>query len=133
MEIVFEILGEGGGIRIERLNNDQGENFYYHHNEFDPTDEGLGINKIDEYDCSEEVFNLINNRYPWYMLHIETIHDVYKNYIANKLVEKLNGNTVKPDSIKFRIDRLEKALGIKLKFENTATDLNQTWGYKNLV
>jgi hypothetical protein len=37
-ETVFRIGGEGGGIKITRLNKGSEEIFIYHHNEFDPTD-----------------------------------------------------------------------------------------------
>jgi hypothetical protein len=115
-ESVFEILGEGGGISIVRQKNEISEKFIYHHNEFDPTEEGLGINKKYEYDNFEQPFQLINDRYSWFMLHFETIHEDYRNYIIDRLIEKLNAKSVAPNYLANKKVNLEYALKIKLNY-----------------
>ena len=126
-EKVFEILGEGGGICISRQKNKLGEKFIYHHNEFDPTDEGLDINKKDEYSNFEQPFQLINNKYPWYHLYIEVVHDDYRNYIIERLLEKLNEKLVSPDIIEYSIHTLENSLKIKLNYSNNKHSGKLTW------
>jgi len=114
-EKVFEIFGEGGGICINRQKNKTDEKFIYEHSEFDPTDEGLDIDRKDVYLSFEKPFQLINNRYPWYMLHIETVHKDYRNYIIDNLIEKLNEKSINPDYLNYSKMKLEHILKIELK------------------
>jgi hypothetical protein len=114
-EKVFEIGGEGGGICISRQTFKTEEKFLYDHGEFDPTDEGLEINEKREYQNFAQPFQLINDRYPWYKLHVETVHDDYKNYIIEKLIEKLNEKSIKPDFLRYSKNQLEQILRIELK------------------
>lgn len=115
-EKVFEVLGEGGGICIYRQKNKTEEIFSYNHNEFDPTEEGLDINEKDVYLSFEKPFQLINNKYPWYILHIETVHEDYRRFIIDKLIEKLNEKSIQPDYLEHSRSQLEERLGIKLVF-----------------
>lgn len=116
-EMVFEILGEGGGICIYRQKNETEEKFLYNHSEFDPTDEGLNVNKTDEYKNFETPFQLINNQYPWYILHIKTVHDDYRNYIIERLIEKINEKSITQDYLGYSKSRLEECLRIKLAYK----------------
>lgn len=88
-ETVFEILAEGGSLTIERKRNRNGEKFIYHHNEFDSTDEGLEINKNGEYSTFEQPFQLINSKYPWFRLHLKTVHEDYRNFVIDELIKSL--------------------------------------------
>ena len=116
-EKVFEILGEGGGICINRQKNKTEEKFLYNHSEFDPTEEGLDVNEKGVYPSFEKSFQLINNKYPWYVLHIETIHEDYRKFVIEKLIEKLNEKSIKPDYLEYTKNQLEERLGIKLTFK----------------
>ena len=131
-EKVFEILGEGGGICISRQNNELSEKFIYHHNEFDPIDEGLEINKKDEYENFELPFQLINNKYPWYLLHLETVHDDYKTYIIERLIEKLNEKSVSLDDLKYSIYPLENSLKIKLNYNHDQHSNRLSWSCEKI-
>jgi hypothetical protein len=115
---VFEILGEGGGIRISRLQTGTSEIFLYNHSEFDPIDEGLAVNNKDVFPSFEAAFQLINNKYPWYRLHIETLHDDYRKHVIDILIEKLNDKAISPDDLSYAQNRLEKALHIRLECTN---------------
>lgn len=115
-EPVFEIIAEGGGIHIMRINDASGEKFIYHHNEFDPTDEGMGVSRKGEYDNFEQPFQIINNKYPWYFLHLETVHPDYRDFVISELIKKLNEKQVSLEEMKYYKDRLEKALGVKLDY-----------------
>ena len=116
-EKVFEILGEGGGICINRQKNKTEETFLYNHSEFDPTEEGLDVNEKGVYPSFEKSFQLINNKYPWYVLHIETIHEDYRKFVIEKLIEKLNEKSIKPDYLEYSKNQLEERLRIKLTFK----------------
>jgi len=116
-EKVFEILGEGGEICITRQKSKTEEKFLYNHSEFDPTEEGLDINEEGVYQSFEKPFQLINNKYPWYMLHIKTVHNDYRKFIIDKLIEKLNEKSIKSDYLEYSKNRLEESLGIKLSFK----------------
>lgn len=113
-EEVFSIGGEGGGISISREVSDAGVAFIYHHSEFDPTGEGLAVKKHDVYTTFEEPFQRINSRYPWYALYIITIHDDYKAYIIESLMEKLNKDSVSPEALDHCRYSLEKELDIEI-------------------
>ncbi len=113
-EKVFEISGETGGISITRQKHKTEEKFLYHHSEWDPTDEGLDVNEEIEYPSFEEPFQVINNKYSWFMMYIE-IHSDYRNYIADQLIEKLNKMSIEPDYLGRRIAQLEHALKVELK------------------
>lgn len=131
-EIVFEIGGEGGGITISRQKNESGVKYIYHHNEFDPTGEGLDVNINDEYDTFHQAFQLINNKYPWYMLYIETVHEDFRNYITKKLVEKLNKKSVSPDYLEDNKNHLEEVFQIKLNHIGSQQSTNLIWSYVNI-
>ena len=129
-EKVFEIGGEGGGISIIREKDKSEEKFIYHHSEFDPTNEGLDVNKSDEYINFDEPFQLINNKYRWYLLYIETVHEDFRNYIIDKLIDKLNENSISPDYLNNSKNQLEHILKIELKFEVNKKN-EQTWRFFN--
>jgi len=130
-EKVFEILGEGGGICINRQKSKTEERFLYNHNEFDPTEEGLDINENGEYQSFEKPFQLINNKYPWYMLHIETVHNDYRKFIIDKLIEKLNAESIMPDYLEYSKNRLEESLGIIITFK--LNNGKTIWNYTETV
>ena len=117
-ETVFEILAEGGSLTIERKRNRYGEKFIYHHNEMDLTDEGLEINKSGEYTTFEQPFQLINSKYPWFRLHLATIHEDYRNFVIDELIKSLMFQGITPDELRYSQRDLEKTLNIKLEFGN---------------
>lgn len=130
-EIVFQILAEGGEITISRKKDKSNVKFVYHHNEFDPTHEGLDVSLNDEYQTFEQPFQLINKKYPWYMLHIETVHQDFRKYISEKLVEKLNKKSIHPDDLEFCKDQLEEILEVKLNFSGSQQANNSVWSVSN--
>ena len=115
-EIVFEILGEGGGIKIERIKTKLSEKFIYHHNEFDPTEEGLDVNEKGEYNNFEQPFQIINQKYYWYMLHLETVNEEFQKYVADSLILKLQKHGVSKDDLRHSKSRIEEVLKIFLEF-----------------
>ncbi len=115
-ETVFEILAEGGGLSIIRICDSSGDKFIYHHNEFDPADEGMGVSEKGEYDNFEQPFQIINSKYPWYFLHLETVHPDYRDFVISELVKKLNENQVPQEQMEYSKERIEKVLGLKLDF-----------------
>lgn len=117
-ETVFEILAEGGSLTIQRKRNRQGEKFIYHHNEMDVTDEGLQINSKGEYDSFEQPFQLINSKYPWFHLHLNIVHEDYRDYIIDELIKSLMYQGITPDELRYSQRDLEEALNIKLHFGN---------------
>lgn len=126
-EKVFEILGEGGGICINRQKSKNEEIFLYNHSEFDPTEEGLDMNEKGIYLSFEKPFQLIDSKYPWYKLHIETVHEDYREFIIDRLMKKLNEKSIKPDYLQYSKDQLEEILKIKLTFkQNNGKTL---WNY----
>lgn len=116
-EIVFAIGGEGGSIAIYCERDKNGIKFIYNHNENDFSDEGLSINKSDEYEDFETAFQIINNRYPWHFLCLLTVNDAYKEYVANELINKLNQKKVLANDFQGR-SNFEEVLGVKFEFNN---------------
>lgn len=114
---IFEIGGEGGSISISRHADENSVKYIYSHNELDPTDEGLAVHKMDEYDSFEEPFQIINNKYSWYNLFVQTIHEDYREYIIRNLIYKLNMKKISPDYFHWSKSRLEKTLRIKLTYD----------------
>ena len=117
-ESVFEIFAEGGSLIIERVKNPNGVKFFYHHSEFDPTDEGLDINKGGEFENFEQPFQLINSKYPWFKLHVEKVHEDYRDYVLSELIKVLNKKCLSPDELRHSKQNLEKSLNVKLEFGN---------------
>ncbi len=117
-EQVFTILAEGGSLSIERERDQNGERFIYHHSEFGPEDEGMDINKNAEYEKFEQPFQIINSKYPWFKLHLETAHEDYRSYIIDELIKVLTYKGLKPEDLKYSQKNLEKVLNIKLEFGN---------------
>lgn len=117
-ETVFEILAEGGSLTIERKRNRKGEKFIYHHNEMDLTDEGLDVNEKGEYENFDQPFQLINSKYPWFRLHLTTLHEDFRDYVLYELIIALNKQGVTPDELRYSKQDLEKSLNAKLEFGN---------------
>lgn len=117
-ETVFEILGEGGSLTIERKQNRNGEKFIYHHNQMDLTDEGLERNEKGEYENFEQPFQLINSKYSWFRLHLSNIHEDYRDYVISELIISLNKKGVNPDELQYSKQDLEKSLNVNLEFGN---------------
>lgn len=128
-EEVFSVGSEGGGISISRQISDEGVRFIYHHNEFDPfTDETL-INEKLKFPTFEEAFQLIQ-RYKWYSLYLETVHEDYRGYIADKLVERLNTDGAREYELEYNQHQLEKYLGVKLKYRVDEQTNQGRWDYQ---
>jgi hypothetical protein len=127
-EIVFEILAEGGSLYIKRQKGEFGENFQYSHNEFDPIVDCMNISINREYNCFEEPFQLINSKYPWYYLLLETVHADFRNYISEMLIDKLNSNLISSSDLRYNQDQLEHALAIILHCE--MINEQPQWSYR---
>lgn len=117
-EIVFEILAEGGSLTIERQRSLTQEKFIYHHSEMDSSDEGLEVSKNGEYKSFEEAFQLINSKYQWFLLYLETVHADYQEYIREELIKKMNFIGIKPEDIQFSKKDLERSLNVTLEYDN---------------
>jgi hypothetical protein len=129
-EIVFEIGGEGGGIEIIRVRSKSGEKFIYYHNEFDPTEEGNGVNFKNEYSSFEEPFQLLISRYEWYRLQILTVHEDYRQYVIEELVRSLNDKSVSlNEHYEYTISKFEHSLKIKLNFSRNDDTKKVNWSY----
>jgi hypothetical protein len=127
-ETVFEVLAEGGGLRIGRRRTQNGDKFLFNHCEFDPTDEGHDVNKEGEYDSFEKAFQRIAG-YRWYSLHLETIHEDFTDYLIENMMEKLNTELVSPDYLDYSKNDIERVFKIELKCEmNNKNEPN--WSFK---
>ncbi len=123
-EIVFEILAEGGGLKIEREITKSGEKFIFKHNEMDSSDEDLGVHKKFEFDSFEEAFQEINN-YSWYQFFIYTLHLDFKEFVLNQLIDRLNNDSIHPDSLENTIHNLNEKFDIELFY----IVAKRKWGY----
>jgi hypothetical protein len=115
-ETVFRIGGEGGSVAIHRIQTTDGTKFLYKHNEFDPIADETLINIETEYDSFEEPFQFINDSFPWYRLYFDIVHDDYKRFVIEKLLEKLNADKVDPELSFFPHRSLAEILQIALGF-----------------
>ena len=113
-EVVFSLGSECGGIRISRQRNNDEVAFIYHHNEFDPIDDELLINVVSKFPTFEEAFQLIQERYRWFRLYIDTVHEDYRAHLADKLLEKLNEDGASVAELSYNQEQLERVLGVKL-------------------
>ena len=113
-ETVFEIGGEGGGICIKREKSQSEERFIYHHNEFDLTDEGLNVKIKDEYKNFKVPFQVIIDKYPWHAIYVETVHKDFREYIIERLIEKLNKNWIEQELFYSAKEQWERILKGKL-------------------
>lgn len=112
-EVVFEVLGEGGGLHISRIIHNGLTRFTTSHHEMDFSDEGLGISKELGYSSFEEAFPYID-KYPWHELHVKIVHEDFSGFVLNKLIEKLNEEHISLKSIRRIINRLERILNVKI-------------------
>lgn len=88
-EVVFEVLAEGGSLRISRIVRNGSTVFITKHQEEDFSDEGLDISKKLESYSFPEAFQHIS-KYPWHMLYLEIVHEDYREFVLYQLIEKLN-------------------------------------------
>jgi hypothetical protein len=86
--------------------------------EMDLTDEGLDVNEKGEYESFDQPFQLINSKYPWFMLHLKTLHQDYRDYVLSELIIALNKQGITPDELRYSKQDLEKLLNVKLVFGN---------------
>jgi len=131
-EIVFEFGGEGGGIAISRIHKKSGIKYIYHHNEFDPTDEGLDINKKSEFYTFEEPFQMINHKYPWHLLYLLVVHDDFRLYVIEALIKKLNIESFNPANFEHSKSNLEDILNIKLKYSVNENTKKPLWTFDKI-
>ena len=132
-ELVFEVLAEGGSLRIER--NYTGENngfdYFLNHNETDFTESGLDVNESNVFDNFYEPFEIINSKYPWYNLHLSFVDEDFREYVADELVEKLNEKSI------FKLPKkelLEEKLNCEFKIiEKPEIDGLQNISVKSLI
>lgn len=125
-EIVFKIGAEGGSICITRGIVESGEKFYYRHREYDPIDESLEVSIDKEYNSFEEPFELINKKYTWYLLYAIAVHDDFKSYVGNRLVERLNKDSVNPENLQNKQYDWEDKLKTRLIYKWNQPD-NFKW------
>lgn len=59
-------------------------------------------------------FQLIQERHRWYRLYIDTVHEDYRGYIADKLLERLNEDGASVAELRYNQEQLERVLGVKL-------------------
>lgn len=112
-EVVFEVLGEGGCLSISRIIENGVTRFTTNHHENDFSDEGLDVKKEIGNSSFEEAFQYIN-KYPWHLLHIQVIHNDYRDFILKQLFERLK-DVHKPDNYLVRsLHRIETLLAISI-------------------
>lgn len=115
-EIVFEIGGEGGSISIIKKQIKSQIKFIYKHNEYDFIDEDLSINTEFQFENFELAFQTINNKYKLYILYLSKVHNDYKEYVSDVLVNKLNDHDLKCENFKNQ-DNFENILNVKFVFD----------------
>ncbi len=117
-EIVFEILAEGGSLTIVRRFDNNVETFHYNHKENNPFDNDLAISENGIYDNFEKPFQIINKKYPWFLLSAQTIHRDFKILVLDTLITQLNKRRITPTDFENSITQYEEILGVKLEFGN---------------
>lgn len=117
-ETVFDIGAEGGGIHIKRQKDQNREYFICHYISNDFLDEGNDIDQKTEFSTFQEAFELMKSKAPqWFMLYLLNIHEDFKNFVTEYLINSLTQQHIKPEDIKYSQKRLEEVLGIKLKYD----------------
>ena len=89
------------------------------------------MNINDEYDNFEQPFQLLNKQYKWYYLYIEVVHVDFRNYVIEKLIEKLNEGPVSPNYLENCRERLEDSLNINLNYNKNNQSNKNTWSYSS--
>lgn len=97
-ETVFEVGAEGGAIRIFRQRNGSIDKFILKHNECYPTDEVPSVSVKEEYETFNQAFQYIE-RYAWYGLYIVFVHKDFRDFITEKLKDKLKEKSSVPDEL----------------------------------
>jgi hypothetical protein len=110
IETVFEILAEGGSFAIKRKQDENGEKFIYRHNEMDLTNEGLEVNKKVEYANFEQPFQLINTKYKWFNLYLNKLHEDYRDYVLEELINTLNKQGLNSEELSLIKERFIKKI-----------------------
>lgn len=114
-ETVFSIGGEGGGIDIYRKKVGRKYEYIYHHSEFDPTDEGLDVNKTEIYSDFKTAFNVLADKYPVHNLYPFEVHSDIKAQLIDWFVAMLNRKKV--DFNFWGKNNWEEILGIRFVFD----------------
>lgn len=128
-EEVFRYGGEGGSICISRKGSKSEEKFLFHRSECNFTDEEFDEASLSEtVHCNsfEEAFKL-NDKYPWYCLYFEFVHDDYRNFIIKQLLTKLNEVSFNPEYIS---DSSQSCLKIILKHKSIRE--KNIWSYEDV-
>ena len=115
VETRFEILGEGGSIRISSVHkgDNDGYDYFLETSEFAFADEELNVYNRVNYETFYEAFDELRKKYAWTKLHLEYCDPDFAEYVADALVEDLNETAEM-----FRVinkKSFEKALNISLR------------------
>lgn len=132
-ELVFEVLAEGGSLRIERQykGGNNGFDYFLNQNEMDASESGLDVNKTSVFDNFYEPFDIINEKYPWYNLNLSFVDEDFRGYVADELVKKLNRKGI--DQLPKK-HLLEEKLDCEFKIiEKPETDGLQNIRVKSLI
>ncbi|MBF8458316.1 hypothetical protein IV494_14120 [Kaistella sp. G5-32] len=114
-ETRLRILAEGGSIKICSIEKGYNEGFDYflETSEEDLFEAGLGNESQEIHESFYGAFDQLNDKYPWYKLHLDFIDEDFVDYVADALVEKLNQS-----NRMFRVadkKNFEEKLGIHLR------------------
>jgi shikimate kinase len=129
-EMVFSLGGEGGSIRISRQTIDDKVRFIYYHNEFDTIADETLIDEHQSYSSFEQSFQQIQQRYRWYRLYLMTVHEDYRSYVADRLVERLNQDGGTEDELRHNLQQLEDVLGVKLNHRYDERSNRGRWDWQ---
>lgn len=129
-DVVFSLGGEGGSINISRQMSGDTVRFIYHHNEFDPIADETLIDEQQSYTSFEQVFQLIQERYRWYRQYLMTVHEDYRSFVADKLVERLNADGATEDILRRNHQHLEVVLGVKLNYTYNEQTNQARWDWQ---
>lgn len=126
-ECVFEVLAEGGSLKIERKYKGENQGFDYFLNriEMDVSESGIDVNESNVFNNFYEPFDIINSKYPWYNRHLSFVEEDFREYVADELVKKLNEKTV------FKL-RKKELLEEKLECEFKITEKPEIGGLQNI-
>jgi signal recognition particle GTPase len=113
-DIVFEITDEKGTVSINRVPNKYGNKLIYYLNDYASLSDLSEAKGKGEYNSFEQPFQLIDNKYTWYMMEQVIVHVDFRKYVIEKLIERLNSKSVSPAEIFTNKEYLEDCLKIKL-------------------
>src|ERR1035437_4763998 len=127
-DILLDIAGEGGGIKVQRRSLNGKTVFSSITDEY-LFSENSTEEETNQYDDFQKLLENIFNHYPIHCLYITNVHCDYKTLVAKEFERMLNTKKIKADDF-FSMENNSEKLCVNFKYNTKLKKWKSTKSYK---